>query len=282
MKVLALPATLILFLLLPTLPLAEVKLFGLAFLLSLPQTLALAQFAALYFMEWSSLETSGIPLPQYLGWGLLVLHFIITIPHVCILWRLVSESRQFPKWLSYGSNSSRAKIILTASVFNKQAAYLFFSGYFSLPISSVPFPTPTKQFYFTHVAYTVAELVLAVAGIAVAVLKQTKTYNSKLFFSAVDLFIVFFFSFIFDIVFVCLAKKQTTPKPYQKYILPAVSNRTLPALSDPDEEAVDDTHASGLHRSGSDEDFFESKEMKDVDYRSAVDLNDFLDDTPFV
>lgn len=37
-----------------------------------------------------------------------------------------------------------------------------------------------------------------------------------------------------------------------------------------------------MHRSGSDEDIFESQEMKDVDFRSAIDINDFHDETPAV
>lgn len=182
-------------------------------------------------------------------------HLTITIPHVCILWRATTELKQFQKWINYGGSSCRAKIVMACSLVNKQSSYLFFSGYFSLPLTSLPFPAPSKPLLSTHLAYTCLDLVLAAMGLAVAVLKQTSQYNSKLFFSAVDLLIVFLFSFVFDIAFACLAPAQPAPKSYQKYILPGVSNRTLPALSDPPEEE-EDTHMAGLHRSGSDEDIF--------------------------
>jgi len=79
------------------------------------------------------------------------------------------------------------------------------------------------------------EVILILIAALICILKQTITYNSKLFYSSVDILVVFTISFIFDFVFLFLAHKQTAPTPYQKYVLPNVSNHTLPAYSDGEE-----------------------------------------------
>ena len=57
-------------------------------------------------------------------------------------------------------------------------------------------------------------MLLILVGVVICAIKQTLTYNYKLFFSAVDLVAIFLISLTFDIVFLVIAKKQTAPTPY--------------------------------------------------------------------
>lgn len=63
---------------------------------------------------------------------------------------------------------------------------------------------------------------------------------------------VFIVSLVVDIFLLYKGKDQPKPTPYIKYILPRVSNYTLPAISEPPENPEGD-NPQGLHRSGSDE-----------------------------
>ncbi len=135
--------------------------------------------------------------------------------------------------MAYGSNSCRFKTILVTSLVNKQVLNLVFSGLFQIPITSLPFKAPNRLFYGIQIAYIIFEVAACFIGAVIIIPKQTLHYNNKLFYSSLDLLIVFFCSLIVDIVFTVAAHKQAAPTPYQKYILPAVSNRSLPALSEP-------------------------------------------------
>ena len=168
------------------------------------------------------------------------LHLSITALHTIFLhyntFSASKASKQVSKWFSYGNNIIRYRIIMICSLFNKQVFYLFFSGFFNLPITSLPFiKTIPPSFYATHITYMFFQMLLILVGVVICAIKQTLTYNYKLFFSAVDLVAIFLISLTFDIVFLVIAKKQTAPTPYQKYVLPNVSNHTLPALSQPGE-----------------------------------------------
>ncbi len=107
-------------------------------------------------------------------------------------------------------------------------------------------------------------------GILIVSYEDTLQYNLKLFYSSVDLLLVYGATLLFQLVFLALIRGQPSASDYEKYILPNVSNKTLPAFSEPNEEEVE-SPPNNLHRSNSDEDIFESKEMKDVEFMSAFD-----------
>ena len=100
-------------------------------------------------------------------------------------------------------------------------------------MSTLHFKNPHKSFFISGVAYLLFELIAAFVGFFISIGKQSYEYNSKLFFSALDLGVIFLISFIVDLVFICKAKEQAAPTPYKKYIIPKVSTYTLPAVSDP-------------------------------------------------
>jgi hypothetical protein len=136
------------------------------------------------------------------------------------------------KWMSYGGNQCRYRIVIAFTFINKQIMYIFFSGFFNIPLTSLPFTnSPSRSFYIIHIVYITFEIVLIFVGLLICAIKSTLQYNYKLFFSAADLTAIFTISLIFDILFLVLVKKQTPPTPYHKYVLPNVSNHTLPAIS---------------------------------------------------
>ena len=70
-------------------------------------------------------------------------------------------------------------------------------------------------------------------GFIIIYLEDTISYNYKLFFSALDVAIIYGFTIIYQIIFLVLIGKQLPPSAYNKYVLPKVSTRSLPALSEP-------------------------------------------------
>jgi hypothetical protein len=103
-----------------------------------------------------------------------------------------------------------------------------------------------------------------------------------LFYSAIDAVVVFAVTIVFDLFFIVLAANQADPPPYEKYILPNVSGQSLPPYSDyNDENLIEEVDPNNvLHRSNSDEDMFESAEVKAIIFKSELDPNDFFDDPP--
>ena len=165
---------------------------------------------------------------------MVVAQVIVSILHVSFIWgSMLKGTDKFDRYLNWGANECRFKVIMTFSFINKNTFYLIFSGMFKLPISTLHFTNPSKSFYVTSVTYMIFSFLFSAVGFFVAIGKQSYEYNSKLFYSSLDLAIIFAFSTFFDIILTCRAKQQMAPTQYQKYIIPKLSNFTLPALSDP-------------------------------------------------
>jgi hypothetical protein len=234
MKVWTLPGCLALVLSLLLLPFAELRMMGLLFLLAVPQSLALVQFVVLYFSEQGKLIPDVLSLPPYLGWLMLALHLLLCPLHTVLLWlNMLRDRKSYQKWLSSSSNGYRMRILMTFACLNKQAIYLAFSGMFGLPMASLHFYDPPRSFYATHSAYLLFETAIVFVAALIVIAKQTMQYNLKLFFASLDLLIIFAVSLILDLIFAYQASRQSAPAPYQKYLIPKVSNYSLPALSDP-------------------------------------------------
>jgi hypothetical protein len=125
----------------------------------------------------------------------------------------------------------------------------------------------------------VIEVAIFSIGMLIAYYENTLQYDNKLFYSAVDLLIIYGITLIFQVIFLMLLKNQPVTLDYKKYVLPNVSNRSLPAFSELNDDIADEK-ANNLHRSNSDQDILESKEMKDVEFLSDIDPDDYFDLTP--
>jgi hypothetical protein len=105
-----------------------------------------------------------------------------------------------------------------------------FSGLFNLPFTSFRFKT-FKWFYLLHASSLLVEVAMLVTAFLLVIYEGTSQYNNKLFYSSLDVLFVYSLAIIFQICFMVLLEKQPAVETYSKFILPNVSNKTLPALS---------------------------------------------------
>lgn len=105
--------------------------------------------------------------------------------------------------MDYGSNRFRYYLVIISSCFNKQALFILFSGLFNLPFTSFRFK-PFKWFYLLHSSSLLMEVGMLVIAFLLAIYEDTAYYNNKLFYSSLDVLIVYSTALAFQIAFMVL------------------------------------------------------------------------------
>ena len=162
------------------------------------------------------------------------LQIVSSIIYICVIGKSLMKVKKTRTWLEYGSNQFRTYIITAFSFVNKQFFFILFSGIFNIPFTAYEL-TVDRVFYICHSLYLIMDIGVFAIGFIIIYVEGTMSYNYKLFFSALDIVIIYGFTIIYQVIFLVLIGKQLPPSQYTKYVLPKVSTRSLPALSEPGE-----------------------------------------------
>lgn len=162
------------------------------------------------------------------------LQIVSSIVYITVIGKSLMNIKKTRTWLDYGSNKFRTYIITAFSYINKQFFFILFSGIFNIPFTAFEL-TLDKIFYICHSLYFLLDIGIFIIGFTIIYIEETASYNYKLFFSALDIVLIYGFTIIYQVIFLLLIGKQLPPSTYTKYILPKISCRSLPALSEPGE-----------------------------------------------
>lgn len=110
---------------------------------------------------------------------------------------------------------------------------------FELPFTSFTIPI-SSSFYVVHCLCTLPEIIILAIGVLVCWYEGTSDYDKKLFYSSLDVLVVYGFSIVFQVFFLALLSRQPAPPSYSRFVLPNVSNRSLPAYSEYREDAEEE------------------------------------------